>query len=216
MASQGQEIQNPRTGQRMTFVELNADVLRIDTVNPPTTEHEPLHVHPRQQSGTEVTSGALMFEMDGERRRVAAGESVSIPPNMPHRFYNDGDTDAYHTQFFRPALDIAPSFETAFALEQQGKIGADGMPSLLQLAVMVPAFGDELRPVSPPWPLLRAASAILAPIARRRGYRARLELPFPAESSRGRTALSLCATDESQVGLWGWTSCAIIVVGASD
>lgn len=161
----------------MTFVELTDDVLRIDTVNPPTTEHEPLHVHPSQHSGTEVLSGALVFEMGGVLLRVPAGERVSIPPNMPHRFFNDGDTAAHHIQFFRPALDIASLFETAFALEQQGKGGADGMPPLLQLAVMVPEFGDELRPVSPPWPLLRAVSAILAPIARRRGYRARLELP---------------------------------------
>jgi len=177
MARQGQQIHNPRTGQRMTFVELTDDVLRIDTVNPPTTEHEPLHVHPKQVSGTEVLSGSLVFEIRGERRRVAAGERVEVPPNTPHRFYNDGDTDARHIQFFRPALDIASLFETAFALEQQGKVGADGMPAPLQLAVMVPEFGDELRPVSPPWPLLRALSAILAPIARRRGYRARLVLP---------------------------------------
>ena len=115
--------------------------------------------------------------MGGECRRVAAGERVSIAPNARHRFYNDGDADAHHIKFFRPALDIASLFETAFALEQQGKVGADGMPSLLQLAVMVPEFGDELRPVSPPWPLLRVVSAILAPIARRRGYRARLNLP---------------------------------------
>jgi hypothetical protein len=47
----------------------------------------------------------------------------------------------------------------------------------LQLALMVPELGDELRPVSPPWPLLPTLSAILAPIARRRGYRARVELP---------------------------------------
>jgi hypothetical protein len=43
---------------------------------------------------------------------------------------------------------------------------------------MVPEFGDEIRPVSPPWPVLRAVAALLAPIARRRGYRPRL--PGPA------------------------------------
>jgi hypothetical protein len=104
MARQGRQIHNPRTGQRMTFVELTDDILRIDTVNPPTTEHEPLHVHPAQESGAEVLSGSLVFEIGGDRRR-------------------------------------------------------------------------ELRPLSPPWPVLRALSAILAPIARRRGYRARLDLP---------------------------------------
>ena len=82
MAREGQEIHNPRTGQRMTFVELTDDVVRIDTVNPPTSEHEPLHVHPRQESGTEVVSGALVFEIGAERRRVAAPRPTPLPLSM--------------------------------------------------------------------------------------------------------------------------------------
>jgi len=45
------------------------------------------------------------------------------------------------------------------------------MPSLLQLAVMIPVFADEIRTTRPPWPVQRAAAAVLAPVARRRGYR---------------------------------------------
>jgi len=97
-----------------------------------------------------------------------------VPPNTPHRFWNDGVEDAHSVQFFRPALDIASFFETIFALAQQGKLDAKGMPRPMQLAVMVPEFGDEIRPVSPPWPLLRAVTAVLGPIARMRGHRARV------------------------------------------
>ena len=39
--------------------------LRIDPVNPPTDEREPLHVHPKQESGAELVSGWLVFEVDG-------------------------------------------------------------------------------------------------------------------------------------------------------
>lgn len=60
----------------------------------------------------------------------------------------------------------------AGAAEQAGR---EGMPPPLQLAEMVREFGEEIQPVSPPWPLLRMLSAVLAPIARLRGYRARLE-----------------------------------------
>lgn len=62
MALEGQEISNPRTGQRMTFVELRKEVLRIESLNPPTGEREPAHVHPKQKSGAEVVSGSLAFE----------------------------------------------------------------------------------------------------------------------------------------------------------
>jgi quercetin dioxygenase-like cupin family protein len=175
MASEGQQISNPRTGQRMIFIELRDELLRIDSVNPPTAEREPLHVHPKQESGAEVLSGSLVFEVAGDQRRLAAGETIVVPANIPHRFWNDGGGDAHSIQFFRPALDIASFFETMFALAHQDKLDEKGMPSPLQLAVMVPEFGDEIRPVSPPWPLLRALTGVVGPVARLRGYRGRVQ-----------------------------------------
>src|ERR1700761_7641470 len=174
MARAGQEISNPRTGQRMTFLETSEDVLRIDSVSPVSDEREPLHVHPRQESGAELLSGSLVFEVDGIQRKLAPGESISIPANTPHRFWNDGDEDAHWIGSFRPALATADFFETLFALAASGKLDASGMPRPLQLAVMVPEFESEIRPLSPPWPVLRALAAVLAPLARARGYRARV------------------------------------------
>lgn len=158
----------------MTFVELREELLRIDSVNPPTDEREPVHVHPKQESGAEVLSGSLVFEIAGEQQRLAVGETIRVPTNTPHRFWNDGSEDARSIQFFRPALDVASFFETMFALAQQGKLDEKGMPRPLQLAVMVPEFGAEIRPVSPPWPVLRALTAVLGPIARLRGYHGRV------------------------------------------
>jgi hypothetical protein len=158
----------------MTFLETREDLLRIDSVNPVTDEREPLHVHPHQESGVELLSGSLVFEVDGVPRKLAPGESISIPANAPHRFWNDGDEDAHSIGYFRPALATADFFETLFALAATDKLDAKGMPRPLQLVVMVPEFENEIRPLSPPWPVLRAAAVLLAPLARARGYRARL------------------------------------------
>jgi quercetin dioxygenase-like cupin family protein len=174
MAHAGQEISNPRTGQRMRFVELEPELLRIDSVSPVSEEREPLHVHPRQESGAELLSGSLVFEVDGVQRKLAPGDSISIPADTPHRFWNDGDQDAHWHGYFRPALASAEFFETLFALAGEDKLDAKGMPRPLQLAVMVPEFAEEIRPLSPPWPLLRMLSAVLAPLARARGYRGKL------------------------------------------
>jgi hypothetical protein len=46
------------------------------------------------------------------------------------------------------------------------------MPGLLQIAVLIPVYADEIRPTSPPWLVQRAVAAVLGPVARRRGYRA--------------------------------------------
>jgi quercetin dioxygenase-like cupin family protein len=163
-------IENVRTGQRMVFVTERPELLEIETVNPPSSVHEPQHVHPLQESGARVTSGSLTFSVDGTERVVGAGESITIPPNTPHRFWNDGDDDAQALQWFRPALKTRAFFETFFALARDGKLDDKGMPSLLQLAVMIPQFSQEIRPTRPPWPVQQALATLLAPIARRRGY----------------------------------------------
>jgi quercetin dioxygenase-like cupin family protein len=99
MAKAGDEIVNPRTGQRMVFLktgsETGGELVQIDTYNPPTGVPEPEHVHPFQESGAEVLSGSLRFRIRGEERSVNAGESITIPANTPHHFWNDGEEEAH-------------------------------------------------------------------------------------------------------------------------
>jgi len=181
MAKAGDEIVNPRTGQRMVFLETSSEtggeLVQIDTYNPPTGVPEPEHVHPFQESGAEVISGSLRFRVGGEERSVKAGESITIPANTPHHFWNDGEEEAHFIGWFRPALKIDRFFETLFGLAQDGKLNDKGLPSLLQLAVSVPYFGDEIRLTSPPWAVQRVIFAVLAPIGRLLGYRA--QYPYP-------------------------------------
>ncbi|MEA2428932.1 MAG: hypothetical protein QOF37_2560 [Thermoleophilaceae bacterium] len=172
-------IHNPRTGQRMMFVTDEPGLLEIETVNPPTGQREPEHVHPKQESGARVSSGRLVFEVDGARRSVGAGDSIEIPANTPHRFWAEGDEDAYALQWFRPALKTRTFFETLFALARDGKLDESGMPGLLQIAAMIPVFSDEIRPTRPPWPVQRAAAAVLGPVSRLRGYRGVYEAAGP-------------------------------------
>ena len=179
MAHAGERIVNPRTGQQMIFRqtagETGGELLRIESVNPPHGPAEPEHVHPRQESSAEVLAGTLHFRVRGDVRVVRAGEKIVIPANAPHHFWNEGDEDARCIQEFRPALRTDLFFETYFALARDGKLDEKGMPSLLQMAVLVPAFGDEMRPTSPPWPLLWGIAWLLGPIARVRGYRTAYE-----------------------------------------
>jgi mannose-6-phosphate isomerase-like protein (cupin superfamily) len=83
VVKQGQQISNPRTGQLMTLISADPAELRLDTLNPPTAVKEPVHVHPHQESGAELLSGALVFEVAGERREIGAGETITIPANTP-------------------------------------------------------------------------------------------------------------------------------------
>jgi quercetin dioxygenase-like cupin family protein len=176
MGQTEEEIHNPRTGQRMRFLQTSADtdgaLLRIESVNPPTGVAEPEHVHPCQESRAEVITGTLCFSVGGEERRLGPGEAITIPAGTPHYFANDGEEDAVSIQEFRPALRTADFFKTLFELAERGKLDERGMPSLLTLALLGPVFADEVRATSPPWPVQRVAFALLAPIARLRGYAA--------------------------------------------
>jgi hypothetical protein len=130
----------------VTAADTDGELLRIETTNPPTGVAEPLHVHPKQETRAELVSGT------------------------PHQFCNEGDEDAVAIQEARPALRTQQFFEMYFGLADRGELDQHGRPSLLRSATLGPAFADEIRVVSPPWPIQRVAYALLAPIARLRGY----------------------------------------------
>jgi mannose-6-phosphate isomerase-like protein (cupin superfamily) len=175
MLRTGDRIENPRTGQRMTFLVTADDsgggLFRFDSHNPP-GPFEPTHVHPEQVSTAEVLSGSLLFVVDGREVQVGPGSRVEIPPGAPHTFRNEGPEEAHWIGEFRPALRIADFFETLFELARRGDLNARGLPSMLQLSLSVPTFGREIRLVSPPWPVQRLALAPFVPLARLRSLRA--------------------------------------------
>jgi Cupin domain len=113
---------------------------------------------------------ALRFLVDGTTRRLGPGETITIPAGVPHRFANEGDEDAVAIQELRPALRTAEFFQTYFELATRGELDHHGKPSLLRSALLGPKFAAEIRLASPPWPIQRTAYALLAPIARLRGY----------------------------------------------
>jgi quercetin dioxygenase-like cupin family protein len=176
MAHAGQEIENPRTGQRMVFLqtgaETNGELLRIECFSPATGVDEPEHCHPRQESRTEVISGTLRFRVRDESQEVGAGQTHTISAGVPHSFGNYGADEAHWIAEFRPALRTDAFFESLFDLARRDKLNERGMPGLLQLAVSVPAFAQEIRVTRPPWLVQRALFGLLGPIGRLRGLRA--------------------------------------------
>lgn len=61
----------------------------------------PEHSHEHEQVGY-LVEGALTFEVDGERRRVEAGDSYVVPANEPHSVENRGDVPAEGIDVFSP------------------------------------------------------------------------------------------------------------------
>jgi quercetin dioxygenase-like cupin family protein len=177
MAYAGQTLENPASGERITFRETAADTggerLSIDLELPPRRRVPgPLHVHPLQEERFEVVAGTMRFRMGRARIVAGPGEVVVVPPGVAHDFANAGDTDAVVRVEVRPALAMERLFETAVGLAEQGRTMRSGVPKPLDLALFVREFEAEVEAAFPPRWVQQIALVPLAWLAgRRRGAR---------------------------------------------
>lgn len=185
MAVSGQTLENPASGERLTFrstsAETNGELVALDLELPPGGRVPgPLHLHPLQEERFEVVSGTMAFRMRRERLVAEPGEVVVVPAGVPHDFANHGDETAVVRVEIRPALEMERLFETAVALAEQGRTMLGGIPKPLELALFTREFSDEVRAaVRPRW-LQRLVLAPLAWLARRLGR----NLVDPPEGAR--------------------------------
>jgi quercetin dioxygenase-like cupin family protein len=180
MAQRGETIDNPLTGERMTFLKTTADTngrsFEFEFVAPPGWSVSE-HIHPHQQERTEMISGELSGRVAGEEFRLLPGEIRVVPSGVVHAWRNPSEEgEARFSVEFSPALKMESGFETAWALARDGKATKAGLPkNPLQLVVFANEHKDEVFLTSPPIPVQRALFAVLgllAPVGRLLGYRA--------------------------------------------
>lgn len=130
------------------------------------------HRHPSMRESFTVHAGELTVLRDGRRSSLRAGEHTDIEPGVWHDWWNEGEVDAVVRVEFTPGERFCHMIETLFGLAREGHVNHRGMPSPLQLALFATEFSDVMVLRRPPAPVQRMLFGALAPIARRRGYRA--------------------------------------------
>jgi mannose-6-phosphate isomerase-like protein (cupin superfamily) len=177
VARRGEVLESPVNGQRAIFRQTAADtggrLLRLDFFVAPGGFLGNEHLHPRQEERIEILSGTLRCRIGGRERSVGAGESTAIPQGVPHTLSNESAQEAHAVVEYRPALRMETLFETLFGLGRDGNTDEEGSPGLLQGAVMLKEYEEEYRLARPSLPVRKALLAVLAPIGRLLGYRAR-------------------------------------------
>ena len=174
MAYSGQTLENPASGERITFRQTSADtggeLLTID-LELPANRRVPggQHIHPKQEERFEVVEGTMRFKMGRKRVIAGPGDVVVVPAGQKHDFANVGDGDALVRVEVRPALQMEQLFESAVGLAEQGRTMLGGIPRPLDLALFTQEFEDEVQGAFPPRWLQRIVLAPLAWVARRRG-----------------------------------------------
>jgi quercetin dioxygenase-like cupin family protein len=187
LAKAGDVIENPITGERITFLkttrETNGELLRYEYVLPPGFTI-PEHIHPQQEERHEVLSGTLRGRVGGQERDYGEGERVVGPAGVPHAWQNPSPhQEARIVSEIRPPLAFEALFETYCGLARDGKMTKQGtIPrNPLQLAVLVDETRGMFYSTRVPIAVQQAflvLFGVLASVGRLLGYKAR----YPAYS----------------------------------
>ena len=165
----GETIENPITGERLTFIQTASDTDGEVTVRPDGFVAA-AHVHPRQTEIFRLVSGRMGAKLGREKLEAGPGEVLTIEPGVAHKFWNAGEDDLVFVAEVRPSLEWESLIETMYSLAADGKTSKKGMPNPFRLAVIANAHFDVVQlPVIPAW-MQKAALAMGAPLGKALGY----------------------------------------------
>ena len=175
MPSKGQIIEDKFTKNVYEFVETAEDTkgefVKFKMTLKDKGKIAPAHIHILQDEIFEVVSGKMTYFLNGEEHVVQAGESVTLPKNIPHNHYNNHDEPLVMYQTVKPAYDIDYFVENLVGLANDGKV-KNGDMGLLQALVTVKYLDSPSLLADIPTGIQKVLANVIAPIARMFGYRA--------------------------------------------
>ncbi len=164
MVKAGDVIENPVTGERITFVRTSAQtggaLAELDLELRPNAFLAAEHLHLRQEERFEVLDGRILLRCRGEESVRGPGEVVVVPAGSPHAWAPDGGEGARVRVTFTPGAGIEKFFDEFFRCAREGRTNAKGMPSPLVTARL--GLAHDMYLARPSVPLQRAAFRVLA------------------------------------------------------
>lgn len=129
----------------------------------PGSPFPPMHRHPAQREVFELEQGSMIYVVDGEERRVGAGETLEVGAGVAHKARNASDAEPAVVRWeTRPALRSQAFYATAARLGEAG---------MLDSALLAHEYRDVFRATG----LLGIVIPLVAAVARLAGRR----LPDP-------------------------------------
>jgi len=185
MFKRGEVYDNPVAGERVVIrlgtQETGGERLVVDIYVRPGGAVAAEHIHPTLDETITVLKGRVGIVIGGERFIAKPGRKFHVPRGTAHDWWNAGDEEAHLMVEITPAARFEAMLRNLFGLAQDGKTDRKGVPRLLQLALMAREFEDVVQLVRPPRPVQKALFAVLAPVARLKGYRG----SYPEYLARG-------------------------------
>ena len=175
MAIKNKMIRNTRSGQDIIFIQTakdtNGKLLEMEASWRPGSVPPPMHYHPYQLEEFMVLEGELSVKMDGKVKVYFPGDIFSIPPCKAHSIWNNSHQKTVINWKVKPAMTTEYFLETGIGLANDGKVDGNGMPNLLQVALLANRYSNVFRMSSPPYFIQRIVFYILSPFAWMKGYK---------------------------------------------
>jgi quercetin dioxygenase-like cupin family protein len=171
----GHIITNPTNGDYYEFLETARDTNGARVTMKATIKSKgelvPRHIHVLQEERFEILSGQLTVVFEGQIRKLSAGETITLPKNVPHNHYNAEDAEVTYVHTVTPGLDFDYLIENLIGLSADGK-SKNGKYGLVQELVALKYLDSKTYLADLPIGLQKFLMHTIGPVGRLFGYRA--------------------------------------------
>jgi quercetin dioxygenase-like cupin family protein len=175
MAYKGKIISNKKTGQQITFIQTSDDtggeLLEMESVFQPHSKEPVPHYHPLQEEYFTVLEGEICVRINDGVKIFKQGDKFNIKKNQVHSMWNHSANKARVNWKVIPALDTEYFLENGVGIANEKKTNEQGMPGLLQVALLANKFSHVYRVSKPPYAVQKIVFTVLTPLSYLAGYR---------------------------------------------
>lgn len=159
-------------GFDQTILAVNDGWLHTRLEVAPNATGPPEHFHEAFEETFTVKSGTLSILVNGERRTLKAGETISIPPMTKHKPFNEtGETVVVESENPKTLpVQFGYILSQLYGLMDQYPNGP-GIPQMLMQLSVYGNDADSWIADGPPLPIQKAMRVLMAPMARLLGYK---------------------------------------------
>jgi quercetin dioxygenase-like cupin family protein len=175
MAYKGKSIDNKKTGQQISFIQTSDDtggeLLEMESLfQAHSTEPVP-HYHPLQEEYFTVLEGEITVRTNGQLYVLKQNDKLHIKKGQIHSMWNHSSQKARVNWKVVPASDTEYFLENGIGIANKKKTNEQGMPGLLQIALLAKRFSHVYRVAKPSYAIQKIIFSILSPFSFLAGYR---------------------------------------------
>lgn len=185
MIKAGFTMENPQAGVHATILKTQVETQGMGfqveyAYRPHSGQDLPAHYHMWWDETFEVLAGTCTYVLEGVEHTAKAGDRFVLPAKKSHIHpWNTGSeelrviqTDTFEYASDEAVIDTLNTITTQYGLAKDGKVGKDGKPNALQLAVSMQTLhkhGGYLAGMPPA--VQKAIFGVLGGLAYALGYR---------------------------------------------